>query len=147
MNYSFLALTKLFKIVKSRKETFSSHYPIPSAERSLVNPIPLSDVKYPITLWVDIKKDFFSNKEDATKFFSMLHHELDLIKFEMETEKDQADDHWDTNVSIKSENALFTFIHWLWPETRSIEAEMDKDELWICPVDDENFHVVEMNCI
>ena len=113
-----------------------------------MTPIPLSDVKYPITLWADIKKDFFSSKEDATRFFGMLHHEIELVKCEMETEVNPADDLWDVNVTLKSENALFTFIHWLWSETRTIEAEMDNDELWICPCSDDNgFHIVEMNCI
>lgn len=88
----------------------------------------------------------WKDKEDATNFFNHLHHDLELVKFEMEKEKDPSDDHWDMNISIKSEDALFTFIHWLWPATRSIEAEKDS-ELWIVPIDDEGDHIVEMNCV
>ena len=110
-------------------------------------PVNMSDVKYPISLWTELNLENWKDKDDAANFFKHLHEDIELTKFEVEKETNQADDHWDLNVSIKTESALFSFIHWLWPQTRSIEAELDNEELWICPIDKEGWHVVEMNCI
>lgn len=108
-------------------------------------PFPLSEIKYPINIPHELVYENWNGKEDAIVFFKHLNlnDEIEVIRFDEDIQDEKG---WDMKVSIKSEDALFSFIHWLFPETRSIEAEIDKD-LWIVPIDKEGWHIIELNCV
>lgn len=103
--------------------------------------IVVSDIKYPIRLFIEQPVEKWNSNEIAPFFNHLLIEPEPLVEF-------CEDGCYDVDLTLRSYEDLRILCTWLWPkEFHHITATMDDGVLWINLCFEDGSHISEMNCI